>query len=200
MRTWEVYKKDTVEALIEKWGFPRKTVKRYDDIMVKAAELCLGETVLDVGCGFGHLRHYLPENVKYAGIDVSPNMIKKAREINPNTTFQRGDVYDLSGYGLFDTVYALSLLNHLPSTYEPLEQLWNHARTSVIFNIYVGENGTEVRTIGYDGVQYDGIIYRHESTESLHRIFNKLNVPIIESYAFDNPELPDTKLFRLIRK
>ena len=43
-----------------------------------------GDVVLDVGCGWGHYVHeFLDRNLDYHGIDLSPEMIKIARETNP---------------------------------------------------------------------------------------------------------------------
>jgi cyclopropane fatty-acyl-phospholipid synthase-like methyltransferase len=43
-----------------------------------------GETVLDVGCGWGYYIHeFLDRDLDYHGIDLSPEMIEIARETNP---------------------------------------------------------------------------------------------------------------------
>jgi len=194
MRSWEVWNERRAEELINKWGYPYKKIKRYDKLMSMAARLCVGKSVLDVGCGFGHLRYYLPDTIQYSGIDISRSMIAKARELNTNNSakFFVGDVYDLSKFGFYDTVYALSLLIHLPCPCEPLEQLWTHAKKTVIFSAYVlDKEKLEIK----DG----GIIYRYESMESLQRVFNKLEIPhsSVEVYSFNDPELSYTKLFRL---
>ena len=43
-----------------------------------------GNVVLDVGCGWGHYIHeFLDRDLDYHGIDLSPEMIKIAKETNP---------------------------------------------------------------------------------------------------------------------
>jgi SAM-dependent methyltransferase len=49
--------------------------------------------ILDVGCGNGHHVSKLAEdNLNIVGIDISPSMIKKAKENYPNLSFVVGDV------------------------------------------------------------------------------------------------------------
>jgi SAM-dependent methyltransferase len=60
-----------------------------------------GETsvIADIGCGTGHHVGALSaKNLKVIGIDVSPAMIKKAKEDYPNANFQLGNALD---HGLF---------------------------------------------------------------------------------------------------
>lgn len=56
-----------------------------------------GASILDVGCGYGHLKKYLDDryyNISYTGIDFMPEFIAfaaKTYENIPNTTFIRKD-------------------------------------------------------------------------------------------------------------
>lgn len=189
MKSWEVWTGQKANRLLKKWGFPKKIVERYDELMLKAAKLCIGKTVLDVGCGFGHLLHYLPDKVEYVGLDVSSDMLAHAKKLHPNVRFISGDVYDLSTVNQYDTVYALSLLIHLPSTFESLMELWQHARKAVVFSMYLGDDRLITKP--------NGMIYRWESEERLRHIFNKLEIPRAETYRFNSSELDYTRLFRL---
>lgn len=53
-----------------------------------------GDSILDVGCGWGRLLSMLPETWKgtYCGIDVCPDFIEMAREHWPDRTFLVGNV------------------------------------------------------------------------------------------------------------
>ena len=52
--------------------------------------------VCDLGCGPGHVARYLHEQgVTVQGIDLSPDMIKLARENNPGITFAQGNMLAL---------------------------------------------------------------------------------------------------------
>jgi SAM-dependent methyltransferase len=51
--------------------------------------------ILDVGCGTGHhVANLASKNLNVIGIDISPSMVKKAKEKYPEYNFQLGDVLD----------------------------------------------------------------------------------------------------------
>jgi len=51
--------------------------------------------ILDVGCGTGHhVANLASKNLNVIGIDISPSMVKKAKEKYPEYNFQVGDVLD----------------------------------------------------------------------------------------------------------
>ena len=53
-------------------------------------------TVADLGCGPGHIARYLHERgVRVEGIDISPEMIQVAGDLNPGMDFQVGDIQRL---------------------------------------------------------------------------------------------------------
>jgi SAM-dependent methyltransferase len=52
--------------------------------------------VCDMGCGPGQIARYLAERgVEACGIDLAPEMVKKARELNPGISFESGDMLAL---------------------------------------------------------------------------------------------------------
>src|SRR5690242_3555435 len=53
-------------------------------------QFCSG-SVLDIGCGIGTLRRYLPQARDYCGIDVSPVAVAKCRERFPGDLFEVRD-------------------------------------------------------------------------------------------------------------
>jgi SAM-dependent methyltransferase len=78
-----------------------------------------GEKVVDVGCGTGIVRRYLPADIEYAGFDVSEKYIARARQtFAQNGTFLVGTAGDflpdpdprLCGA---DLVMCMGLLHHL---------------------------------------------------------------------------------------
>lgn len=75
---------------------------------------------LDVGCGTGEAeRHLLGHIRSVTGVDVSPAMIKRAREANPGAAFREYDgnrlPYDDETFGL---VFAVCVVHHVrPSSW-----------------------------------------------------------------------------------
>lgn len=78
-----------------------------------------GESVLDVGCGNGRVYEFFtPKKISYAGVDVSPLMIDRARELwkEKGPVFEVGDVMSLPvPDGRYDVVIAAGILQHVPS-------------------------------------------------------------------------------------
>ena len=74
-----------------------------------------GQRVLDVGCGPGRLRDFLPD-VSYTGIDSNPAYLAKARARYPHDRFEQLDLEaDCSTFPDrdFDLIVAYGVLHHL---------------------------------------------------------------------------------------
>ena len=79
--------------------------------------------VLDLGCGPGHVGTYLHERgVSIRGLDISAEMVRLARELNPALEFEQGDMRDLPFPDqLFAGVVAFYSIIHLdPGELEPV--------------------------------------------------------------------------------
>ncbi len=66
-------------------------------------------SILDVGCGVGHFAAWLKENGyegDYTGIDLLPEMVAQARELNPEMRFELSDI--LREPGRFRADYVMS--------------------------------------------------------------------------------------------
>ena len=73
--------------------------------------------VLDIGCGPGDLRGYLPAELDYVGVDLNPGYIASARRRFPHRSrFLCADARALGELGFaggFDLVLLVALLHHL---------------------------------------------------------------------------------------
>ena len=79
--------------------------------------------VLDLGCGPGHVGRYLRERgLPGRGLDISHEMVRLARELNPTVEFQQGDMRELPfPDGFFAGVAAFYSIIHLePADLEPV--------------------------------------------------------------------------------
>lgn len=64
-------------------------------------------TLLDVACGTGlHIEH-LREHFYVEGLDICPELLKVARERNPDTPFHLGDMIEFDLGKRFDVVTCL---------------------------------------------------------------------------------------------
>ena len=92
---------------------------RHDDIIDKILDIAQvrpGVDVLDVACGTGVLfPDYLQRNVgSLTGIDISPEMVKIAREKFPNVEVLCGDVEDAKFQKQFDCIVVYNAFPHFP--------------------------------------------------------------------------------------
>lgn len=65
----------------------RRLLDRFADSVRNAGVTC------DLGCGPGHIARYLHERgVRVCGVDLSGQMIERARQLNPGIPFSQGDM------------------------------------------------------------------------------------------------------------
>src|SRR5262249_32596984 len=73
--------------------------------------------ICDLGCGVGQVAGYLrSRGVNVCGIDLSTEMIKQARRLNPEITFQPGNMLalnDISDHA-FGGIAAFYSIIHIP--------------------------------------------------------------------------------------
>ncbi len=102
----------------EFWQWGRTLAKRF----LEESEIPFTgeETVLEIGAGIGRMTAYLAERFKRVyGVDVSPNMIRQAREnlraVN-NVQLDIGNGCDLGNYEdeQFDLVFSYLTFQHIP--------------------------------------------------------------------------------------
>jgi SAM-dependent methyltransferase len=106
--------------------------------------------VLDLGCGPGHVGKYLRERgLRGRGLDISPEMVRLARELNPAIEFRQGDMRELPfSDGFFAGVVAFYSIIHLaPAELEPVfGELWRVLRPGGLLALAF-HTGNEVRHV-----------------------------------------------------
>lgn len=176
-RAWEVWDEDRSNQYIRRYGTPQNPEPKHGRRMKLVASLLEGRTVLDVGCGIGHLYPHIKDTHSYLGIDNSDWMLQLARELQPECNFQKGDMYDLSPFGSFDSVVCQSLLIHLPEISRPIREMWGHTSKVLIFSIPISESSAVHETPYKEGY----LVSHTETRESIEKeIANLGGVPKTE--------------------
>jgi len=94
---------------------------RYKSLLIDQADIRVGQSVLDLGCGTGTLAimvKQLHPGAEVTGLDADPDMLKvarykSAREITP-VTFDTGMTYDLPyPEESFDRILSSIMIHHL---------------------------------------------------------------------------------------
>lgn len=119
------------------------------DRLTEFAELVRGGgSVLDLGCGPGHLARHLHElGVEVTGLDVSPGMIEQARLLAPQVPFLVGSMTDLPD-GPYAGLLAFYSIIHIPR--EQQTAMFRHWRSRltpgghVLLSFHVGTDDRHV--------------------------------------------------------
>jgi SAM-dependent methyltransferase len=108
---------DTAEALV----LNRARLEHLDSLELPWA----GKSVLDIGCGVGHLSQALArKNCRVVGVDAREENIRVFRQRHPGLQAHVANVeQDLSSLGTFDMVLCCGLLYHLENPLQALRNL-----------------------------------------------------------------------------
>lgn len=103
-----------------------------------------GDSVLDVGCGFGDLAGYLSlQGIKsrYTGIDLSPELLAEGRKRYPESCLLEGDLFDINpepesfDYVLMSGALNRDLQDKGSYAYKTLRLMFAICRKGMAFNL-----------------------------------------------------------------
>ena len=88
---------------------------------LELARIPLGARSLDVGCGTGRwVRHFGQLGFRASGLDVTPGMLKTARQCGTAGALVAGEAYRLPfADGVFDFVSDITVVQHIPPELQP---------------------------------------------------------------------------------
>ena len=100
--------------------FVASRARDWNEFEIIAPHIDSNIKLLDAGCAHGRLvPTFLKHNLKkenYVGIDISENLIEKAKQMFPDMHFDVGDVCNLPyEKGIFDIAISSAVLHHIPS-------------------------------------------------------------------------------------
>jgi SAM-dependent methyltransferase len=126
-------------------------------VMLSLIDDLEGRSVLDVGCGVGDLYGFLEQEkikAKYAGWDISPEMIAAAKKKHPRGDFALNNIQFLEKPARFDYVLASGTMNvkisdHDRWVYEMIAVMFRTAGKGLGFNLLSNSSPEQDDTFYY---------------------------------------------------
>lgn len=153
---------------------------RHDDvirIILDAANVTAGVDVLDVACGTGVLfPDYLERNVNsLTGIDISPEMVKIAREKFPQVQVLCADIEEAKFDRKFDCIVVYNAFPHFPNPEKLVSILSDLLKTGGTLTVAHGMSRAQIDHHHEGAASKVSVGLMHE--DELANIFSKhLNV------------------------
>jgi ubiquinone/menaquinone biosynthesis C-methylase UbiE len=96
------------------------------DLMMRLMKPPAGATLLDVGCGTGHIsRRFAAAGMRVTGLDPDATMLDYARELGGGVSYLRGTATELPlPDGAYDYVTAVTSLCFIADTSHGLREMW----------------------------------------------------------------------------
>jgi len=128
--TWPII--SPVDDYIEETELFSKLVREHSKIEVK--------TLLHLDCGGGHNDYTFKKHFKVTSADISEDMLKLAKKLNPEVNYKYGDMRTIRLEERFDVVTILDSINYI-KTVENLQRTfitaYEHLKPGGVFLIFV---------------------------------------------------------------
>jgi len=138
----------------------RKLLDRFADSVRGSGRVC------DLGCGPGQVARYLWERgVAACGMDLSPGMIERARQLNPEIEFRQGDMTALdvpaNSWAGIAAFYAIVNLPPADVT-QAIAEMWRVLRPGapLLLSFHIGEEVSHVEDLWGCAVSLDFYFFR----------------------------------------
>jgi SAM-dependent methyltransferase len=138
----------------------RQLLDRFADGMRGAGLVC------DLGCGPGQVARYLHEHgAAVCGVDLSPGMVERARQLNPGIEFRLGDMRSLDvPDGAWAGIAAFYAIVNLPPAElaQALREMWRVLRPGglLLLTFHIGEEVSHVEDLWGHAVCLDFYFFR----------------------------------------
>ena len=128
--TWPII--SPVENYIEETELFSKLIREHSKIEVK--------TLLHLGCGGGHNDYVFKKHFKVTSVDISEDMLTLAKKLNPEVSYQYGDMRTIQLEEKYDAVTILDSINYI-KTVEDLQRTfittYEHLKPGGVFLTFV---------------------------------------------------------------
>lgn len=134
-----------IENYIKRWGHPNEPLIE-QDVNSLIVDKIVGDSVLDICCGLGHLVYYLKKkenaaSLTYLGIDISDERVVFAKGAFPDWNFIKEDFCNTVNIPICDTVVCSRTLGHGTCAYSEdeyfyvLMKLWSRVGKRLIITL-----------------------------------------------------------------
>jgi len=123
------------------WGSRESQIKRFE--ILADVGITEGDSVLDVGCGLADFNEWLQKNrpgVNYSGVDITPEMITRAKARFPDVDFSNATIFDMgTPDGSFDYLVASGIFvfrKENPDFYllSTIQKMFSLCKKGIAFN------------------------------------------------------------------
>jgi len=163
--TWPII--SPVEDYIEETELFSKLIRDHSKIEVK--------TLLHLGCGGGHNDYTFKKHFKVTSLDISEEMLRLAKKLNPEVNYQYGDMRTMQLGEKYDAVMILDSINYI-KTEEDLQRTfitaYKHLKSGGVFLTFAE--------------QIAGQFKQNNTTHSTHSQGN-VEIAFIENYYDPDP-------------
>jgi ubiquinone/menaquinone biosynthesis C-methylase UbiE len=200
----------TYDAVAEEYAshfFDELSKKPFDcSLLTKFAQaMPEGGRVCDMGCGPGHIARFLSERgANVLGVDVSPAMVEVAGRLNPELTFEQGDMLCLQfPDGSFAGITAFYSLIHIERSRvaQALAELFRVLTPGgrLLCSFHVGEGEVHPQEFLGQSVPFHATFFSVEETAANLAAagFVIEETPSRAPYGF---EYPSQRAYLLVRK
>jgi SAM-dependent methyltransferase len=134
------------------------------------AKIAAGQSMLDIGCGYGELLRFVELRGEYVGIDLVSDFVLEARRRYPRERFEVADLFDYDD-SKPDWSLLVGVLSSVPTPRAVLSRAAELAQRGVIFDITLGER----LPAGF-------VSLVRWSLEELWQLLNELSLVVTQSY------------------
>ena len=112
-------------AIADDYDSFRSNSPEYLKLLIQRCKIDSSATILDLGCGTGTAARFIGSrtSARVIGVDASIGMLQTARSKDDSFQYINADATRLPfGDGLFDAIYSIYMLHHLPDPLPALQE------------------------------------------------------------------------------